>query len=930
LLKKFKEKRAGKALQGVEDGYHKGHKIKGLWWKFPVAIVIDVGDALIFFIGGVGPFDEAYDLIAAFVSHAMWGGGDLFGILELVDFTGTIDKFLPACTFSGIYVVYKQRKMAKTGEKPAKDRAPSVVPGRLKIALVLAIIWEFGGIIGSFFGVPINIHGMGGLLFFLIMLVLVGGRLIGYFLKFAFLKLILIGFAFLFPLLWFIVLAPVYTIAVLMSIRKVRKMAAGSGATGAGATAARRPGSAGIQIKNVLQPAGHVNTLVVIIILIMLILAIGLPLLARYGGGFEGLVGKSVKAVSVSTAKGTLWLKENNPIRWVQDFWKKTYHYATGGIYEGEVEENRYERLGVYIEDIEASDPEFYEDEEIIVWGVLKAFTLDKPINISLKCNIGDTPADDMSPRGGEINVLTFEEAYLECKWNKDTVYNNIKAGAKVATFNAIYNFKTMSYVKSYFMDEERLRSMRRGEIDVLEEYGIDDKFPIAVYTNGPVKIGMQTRETLPIGISDDVAELREAFVIGITLENRWKGQIKNVSRLEMQLPDSLSIHHCDHLVKDPVPADEPGYMVYELDLDKMSARKRNKFENIKLFQSWKCWIDVADRDKLLGATPISTKYIRLTATYEYKTFESKVVYVRALDKDETPGVSGTSTYTRGCCQVSTGKCNRDASSCDTTKVSREGFCGNEGLCLDCVDVCNAQTQCPSGGVGLVDYGWCCQQECDSGSLLNEGAGYFDDSITDSTYLGLYISDTEIEKRLTPLVLSEAKQKNVDYFLIKALIQRESSWDASKIGYKIKECTEAKNVPAGVCDRSDKFVFVDEQDNYIDQTLSEKVKAEGIKQSYGISQMKLSTANKMGCDIGQIQKLDAEEGIRCSVTYLQYIIKYLRDNDITISIENIAAAYNAGEGAVKEHNGVPPYAQTETHVVNVVVNYNKLKSQVSV
>lgn len=55
-------------------------------------------------------------------------------------------------------------------------------------------------------------------------------------------------------------------------------------------------------------------------------------------------------------------------------------------------------------------------------------------------------------------------------------------------------------------------------------------------------------------------------------------------------------------------------------------------------------------------------------------------------------------------------------------------------------------------------------------------------------------------------------------------------------------------------------------------------------------------------------------------------IKYLKMmQDKFGSIELALAAYNAGPGAVKKHNGIPPYSQTKTYVRKIMANYYYLK-----
>ena len=55
-----------------------------------------------------------------------------------------------------------------------------------------------------------------------------------------------------------------------------------------------------------------------------------------------------------------------------------------------------------------------------------------------------------------------------------------------------------------------------------------------------------------------------------------------------------------------------------------------------------------------------------------------------------------------------------------------------------------------------------------------------------------------------------------------------------------------------------------------------------------------------------------EQNIRGGVQYLAWLLKRY-NGDLTLA----AAGYNAGEGAVDRHGGVPPYAETQRYVQRV-------------
>jgi TPR repeat protein len=57
---------------------------------------------------------------------------------------------------------------------------------------------------------------------------------------------------------------------------------------------------------------------------------------------------------------------------------------------------------------------------------------------------------------------------------------------------------------------------------------------------------------------------------------------------------------------------------------------------------------------------------------------------------------------------------------------------------------------------------------------------------------------------------------------------------------------------------------------------------------------------------------DPVQNIRGGLAYLRWLLAYFR-GDVTL----VAAAYNAGEGAVNKYRGVPPYAETRAYVLRI-------------
>src|SRR3989344_757678 len=228
---------------------------------------------------------------------------------------------------------------------------------------------------------------------------------------------------------------------------------------------------------------------------------------------------------------------------------------ATAGLYRGNVEKNQYESLGVYFGNIRAADPRFYEYEPITVWGTIRSKTYSDAVIVNFSCyrwnDNRKISADKIIP-DIRFPIFTLEEVDTECTFNPKTGEDDrIKPGPNTVTLAASYNFGTDAYLKSYFIDRDRFRANTREDIDPLAQYGIKDKNPVAVFTNGPVEIGMGTGQPL-ITVSDGYT-IKPS--IDITLRNReqivdqdkniitkWDGRIKNITELILLVPPGIEI----------------------------------------------------------------------------------------------------------------------------------------------------------------------------------------------------------------------------------------------------------------------------------------------------------------------------------------------------------------------------------------------------
>lgn len=143
--------------------------------------------------------------------------------------------------------------------------------------------------------------------------------------------------------------------------------------------------------------------------------------------------------------------------------------------------------------------------------------------------------------------------------------------------------------------------------------------------------------------------------------------------------------------------------------------------------------------------------------------------------------------------------------------------------------------------------------------------------------------------RYTEIVRSEAEAQNVDCYLVTALIKAESNFDANALS---------------------------------------KAQAKGVMQL--TDDTALFCAEKMGITLNENDIYSPEINIKLGVYYLARLLELFDGNE-----ELAAAAYNAGEGRVREWLGNPtystdgesldtiPYNETKKHVEKIAL-YKKI------
>jgi len=222
---------------------------------------------------------------------------------------------------------------------------------------------------------------------------------------------------------------------------------------------------------------------------------------------------------------------------------------ATGGYYEGRVEKNKKEPIGVYITEFKAADSIYFKDEVPTLWATVTGRSFDDAINMQLTCFARDSMKFSSSLSKsqkiipGNVQPTTQSTLFATDTQYYDCVFEpeQLPDGTVQTSFSVTFDFKTMSYIKAYFMDYETRQSLVRQGVDPLKTYDIKDKTPVAVYTNGPMKMGMGIQPLT--GVKDEGT----VSSIGFSLDNKWDGKLFEIDELTLLVPLGITIDSEDN-----------------------------------------------------------------------------------------------------------------------------------------------------------------------------------------------------------------------------------------------------------------------------------------------------------------------------------------------------------------------------------------------
>jgi hypothetical protein len=322
----------------------------------------------------------------------------------------------------------------------------------------------------------------------------------------------------------------------------------------------------------------------------------------------------------------------------------QTWSMTQPDYYTAEVDENAKRDLGVTINKIKATSEKFLEGEDVSAFITVEAQSIDSDIELIFSCiadkgkkdaEIKDSPLISIYPE----RITLFDNGIedVDCTVKKGT----LKKGTHTITMGATFDFSTQAYIKSYFVDYEKYKNFAREDMDFLKANGIEDTEPVAIYTKGPLEVGIGVRDPLVKIDRASLDQFEKVLNFGVSLKNDWaSGEIVMINDVTLVFPAGFKLSE-----DEPCTGGMTFKKVYCKDFDikqgcsdststlyRLTAATRG-FDKDKSVRC-KLILPSENYDKILGERPLTTLYFKALVNYTYKA--EKTVSVNVITEEES------------------------------------------------------------------------------------------------------------------------------------------------------------------------------------------------------------------------------------------------------------------------------------------------------
>ena len=287
------------------------------------------------------------------------------------------------------------------------------------------------------------------------------------------------------------------------------------------------------------------------------------------------------------------------------------------GKYETGVEAANSQPLGVFLEHVGVTSPRVPLGTPIDMYAELtaQAFKADELLNVNLRCYAKTLVGKEIPGSAGEIQPQsTFELSELE-SYPIDCILDStkIEEGAAKVSIEATFDFATGAFLKGHFMPQEVIRDYARQGKQPLTEFGITGKDLTAVYTPGPLRVGMGLGKQ-PVPILPNTAF---GPTLGVTFENNWpQGKFVAFKKMVITAPPGLEIKSIDG---KPVPGNCKLTPLKEHSCIFQETQLTEFFPDKIFTKTLRVQTQGRSVEELLGGAPLAIRSFKVDVTYTYR-----------------------------------------------------------------------------------------------------------------------------------------------------------------------------------------------------------------------------------------------------------------------------------------------------------------------
>lgn len=288
---------------------------------------------------------------------------------------------------------------------------------------------------------------------------------------------------------------------------------------------------------------------------------------------------------------------------------------ATGQYWQGEEEG---EETGIRIDKVTPTQPTFYTGDPIAVDVALvgRGNFYDIEGDLSASCRLVDDSEQGRTfPETIPMSALSNSREGFECDFG---AYDIIDEPTKEVKATIQFPFETEGRVTLVFMDEATIKQLRREEKEPAAVYGFPET-PVSTFKSGPVMIGLGTVRSNPIGVGSGYI----TTALGFTFQNKWDGEIVNITAVEITLDEGLSLpseYNTRFRLIGP-RSDGRGRKTYTVPMDYLRKLTHSGEAPIDTFASMQFKMKV---DKsVLASTVVSPREVSVRVVYDYRLSKS-------------------------------------------------------------------------------------------------------------------------------------------------------------------------------------------------------------------------------------------------------------------------------------------------------------------